>query len=453
MTRESGLGERSTIVRHGYDPSPAPEASFVLEITTGADRGMRSVLDGSGFSRILIGTSAVCDFVLSDPEVSRRHLALEIQGALLRIKDLGSKNGSFLDGIRIFDAAARGGEELTLGSTVIRIEGRAAAKAPELSTSTAFGRLHGASREMRRLFPLCEKLAAARIPVVIEGETGTGKEVLAESLHEQGPRAGGPFVVFDCTAVPPTLIESDLFGHERGAFTGALTSRRGVFEQADGGTLLLDEIGDFPLALQPKLLRALERSEIRRVGGDRWIHVDVRILVATRRDLDREVQAGRFRDDLYHRLAVGRIELPPLRERKGDVPLLVERFCAELGTTGRQLPGELVERWEEYTWPGNARELKHAVARALALGELSVGQWVAEQDPASSSFLATGDVIEEVLAQRLPLIAARQRVIDNFERRYVARLLADHNGNVVRAAAASGIARRHFHRLKARTRG
>jgi transcriptional regulator with GAF, ATPase, and Fis domain len=451
MSRDGGLGERSTIVRQAYDPSPAPEASFVLEVTSGVDRGLRSVLDGSSFSRILVGTSAVCDLRLRDPEVSRRHLALEIEGRELRIKDLGSKNGTYLSGVRVHDASARGGEQLMIGSTVIHVEGRAGARAAELSPATSFGRLHGASREMRRLYPLCEKLAAAKIPVVIEGETGTGKEVLAESLHEQSPRASGPFVVFDCTAVPPTLIESDLFGHERGAFTGALSARKGVFEQADGGTLLLDEIGDFPLPLQPKLLRALERSEIRRVGGDKWIHVDVRILVATRRDLDREVQAGRFRDDLYHRLAVGRIELPPLRERRGDLRLLVERFCAELGATGRDLPADVIDRGEEYAWPGNARELKHAVARALALGELSLGDWVAEEEPDASS--QRHDVIEEVLGMRLPLIAARQRVIDDFEKRYVERLLAEHNGNVVRAAAASGIARRHFHRLKARTRG
>src|SRR5262249_21894057 len=148
--------------------------------------------------------------------------------------------------------------------------------------------------------------------------TGTGKEVLAEALHEEGPRGSEPFVVFDCTAVPPNLIESELFGHERGAFTGALSARKGVFEQADGGTLLIDEIGDLDLALQPKLLRALERSEVRRVGGNQSIRVDVRLLCATRRDLDREVQAGRFRDDLFHRLAVTRIELPPLRDRRSD---------------------------------------------------------------------------------------------------------------------------------------
>src|SRR5262245_60431404 len=188
---------------------------------------------------------------------------------------------------------------------------------------------------------------------------------MAEALHEQGPRASQPFVVFDCTAVPPNLVESELFGHERGAFTGAVTQRKGVFEQAHGGTLLIDEIGDLDLPLQPKLLRAIERGEIRRVGADRWIRVDVRVLAATRRDLAREVQAGRFRDDLFHRLAVGRIELPPLRHRRGDVPLLARQVWRELGGDARLLPAEILLKWEDYEWPGNVRELRNAVARQL----------------------------------------------------------------------------------------
>jgi transcriptional regulator with GAF, ATPase, and Fis domain len=451
MGPERDNAEASTVVRHHYDPSPLPEVSFILSVTDGTDRGARLVLDGSGVAPTLVGSSAVCELRLADPMVSRRHLALEIDCRELRIRDLGSKNGTFLDRVRIRDASARGGESLQIGSTVLSIESRVGARPPALSPATSFGRLHGISREMRRLYPICEKLAASNISVIIEGETGTGKEVLAEALHERSPRAAAPFVVFDCTAVPPTLIESDLFGHERGAFTGALTERKGVFEQADGGTLLLDEIGDFPLPLQAKLLRALERGEIRRVGGNRWIRVDVRVLAATRRDLDQEVQAGRFRDDLFHRLAVGRIALPPLRDRRGDIPMLVSRFCSEAGASERVLSSELLARWQEYSWPGNARELKHAVLRALALGELSASDWLADQRAPSST--DSGDFIAEVLEMKLPLIAARQRVVDHFEKRYVARLLAEHNGNVVRAASASGIARRHFHRLKARTRG
>jgi DNA-binding NtrC family response regulator len=301
----------------------------------------------------------------------------------------------------------------------------------------------GESREMRRLYPLCSRLAQSDVPVVIEGETGTGKEVLAESLHEASPRGNGPFVVFDCTAVPPSLLESALFGHERGAFTGALTQRRGVFEQADGGTLFLDEIGDLEISLQPKLLRAIERGEVQRVGSNRWTRQNVRILAATRRNLDRDVQAGRFRDDLFFRLAVGRIDLPPLRRRRGDVAVLTRHFWSALAGEVRPLSPGLVDRFEDYSWPGNVRELQNAIARHVAVGELPpLGMLRAVDD--------TDDVVERVLARDLPLPRARAEVVEEFERRYLERVLDRHDGNVSRAAAASGIALRYFQLLKAR---
>ncbi len=311
------------------------------------------------------------------------------------------------------------------------------------STAASFGPMLGASAEMRRIYPLCERLAAANVPVVIEGETGTGKEVLAEALHQLGPRAG-PFVVFDCTAVAATLVESELFGHERGAFTGAVAAHKGLFEQATGGTLLVDEIGDLDLSLQPKLLRAIERSEIRRVGGDRRIQVDVRVLAATRRNLDELVKEGRFRDDLFHRMAVARIALPPLRERTGDVQLLADHFLRELGADPSSLDVELLARWEAYGWPGNVRELRNAVARHIALGELGAHQ----SGPAEPLSL---DSIERVLALNLPIRQARERVLEDFERRYLEHALGRHQGVVTHAAKASGVARRHFQRLRARS--
>jgi transcriptional regulator with GAF, ATPase, and Fis domain len=294
------------------------------------------------------------------------------------------------------------------------------------------------------LYPLCERLAAANVPVIIEGETGTGKEVLAESLHERGPRSQAPFVIFDCTSVPAALLESELFGHVRGAFTGAVSSRAGVFEQADGGTLLIDEIGDLDLALQPKLLRAIERTEIRRVGGANVIRTDVRVLAATRRDLDHAVQEGTFRDDLFHRLAVGRIELPPLRERHGDVRMLAEHFCRELGGDPSALDPDMLRRWEQDAWPGNVRELRNAVARYLALGELA-------SNPARHTHRSTHeDVIDEALRLELPLSQARERVVAEFERRYVEHMLERSQGVVSHAAKAAGVARRHFQRVRAR---
>jgi DNA-binding NtrC family response regulator len=295
---------------------------------------------------------------------------------------------------------------------------------------------------MRALYPRCERIAQTDVTVLIEGETGTGKEVLAESIHETGPRASGPFVVFDCTTVAPSLLESELFGHERGAFTGASAARAGLFEQADGGTLLIDEIGDLEPTLQPKLLRAIERSEVRRVGGQRLLKFNVRVLTATRRDLDQEVQRGRFRDDLFHRIAVARLELPPLRARKGDIPVLARHFAQELGANPSAIPYDQMLRWEDAPWPGNARELKNAVARFLALGDLS------DAPTLPPPVLPPSAAFDGLLG--LPIARAREQLIDEFERVYIERVLAAHGGDIAKAAAASGIARRQFFRLKAR---
>lgn len=444
--------EVSTVLRPAHEEHAVVTTRFALTVVDGADRGLRLELDASRPARALLGTSAACDLRVNDREVSRRHAAVEIGDLGLRLTDLGSTNGTRVDSLRVVDALLRGGETIHIGETSILVEPIADATAPELSTALRFGRLVGASPEMRRLYPLCERLAASDIPVVIEGETGTGKEVLAEALHDASGRAKGPFVVFDCTAVPGSLLESALFGHARGAFTGAVEERIGVFEQANGGTLLIDEIGELDLALQPKLLRALERGEVQRVGSSGWTRVDVRVLAATRRDLDREVQAGRFRDDLFYRLAVGRIELPPLRSRRGDIAVLSRHLWRALGADQRPIPPGMLARFEDYGWPGNVRELANAVARVLALGDLAEG---VEKGPASAAPVVDDgtprdDAVERVLELELPLPRARERIVADFERRYVARVLARFDGNVVRAAAASGIARRYFQILRAR---
>jgi len=439
--------ELSTVAQPRLSVTPPPRASFELTIEEdGATEVRTFLIDGSAPSRVLVGTSPSCEVRLSDRAVSRRHFALELGPRGLRLTDLGSKNGTFVGDLEVEGALLGGGETLRLGAARIHVR-RAKASPTVLSKETSFGRLVGASREMRRLHPLCKRLADANVPVVLEGETGTGKEVLAETLHEMGPRANGPFVVFDCTAVPPSLVESELFGHERGAFTGAVSTRAGVFEQAHGGTLLIDEIGDLDSSLQPKLLRALERCEVRRVGGNEWIRVDVRVLAATRRDLDREVQEGRFRDDLYHRLAVARIELPPLRERQGDVALLARKFVKDLGGDERLLTNEVLAKWDSMPWPGNVRQLRNTVARHVALGDLTLED--AEAPPPELA-QADADYMDRVVAEGLPLVTARERVVKEFERRYVESVLAKHGGNVVRAAAASGIARRYFQILRAK---
>jgi DNA-binding NtrC family response regulator len=276
--------------------------------------------------------------------------------------------------------------------------------------------------------------------VLIEGETGTGKEVLAESIHAMSNRANGPFVVFDCTAVAPNLIEAELFGHVKGSFTGAIDSRAGVFEQAHGGTLLIDEIGELDVTQQPKLLRLLERSEVRRVGGQKTVRFDVRVIAATRRDLDAAVTGGRFRDDLFHRLAVIRVELPPLRKRRGDLALLVRHFATQLGASS-PIPYERIADWEDAPWPGNVRELRNAVARFVALGE----DWAQPPPP-----LATTDAFDSLMS--LPIAVARQKLLDQFEQAYVEHLLNLHGGDIEKAAIASGIARRQFYRLRAKAR-
>jgi len=434
--------ELSTIVQTRLATSRTPDDAFAFVVVAGPDAGLRYVLDGSQPQRILVGHGPACELRLSDREVSRRHASLELVAGGVRVVDLESKNGTFVQGVRVRDAELAGGETLRVGSTEMRVELAGAARTKQ-SADVAFGRVVGASLEMRRIYPLCAKIAAANVTVLVEGETGTGKEVLAEAIHEMGPRANGPFVVFDCTAVPPSLIESELFGHEKGAFTGATATRRGVFEQANGGTLLVDEIGDLDPALQPKLLRVLERSEVRRVGGGDPIRVDVRVIAATRRDLDREVAAGRFRDDLFHRIAVARVELPPLRARKGDVSVLARHFAKSLGASEASLPASLLARWDDYAWPGNVRELRNAVARYVALGESSLGS---AAPPAGD-----GDFIDAIVARDMPLIAGRDCVIDEYERRYVEHVLLAHGGHVGKAAEASGIARRHFNRIKSRT--
>jgi len=451
---DSDAFSTAVAAKYARAASATTTATYRLAVVAGPDKGTTVKVDATRPSPLLIGQSSSCDLRLTDRQVSRRHAAVDVSGARLHLVDLGSTNGTRVNDVSVTDGYLRGGELVRLGETALEVALLDSATIVELPTETSYGRVVGASAEMRRLYPLCDKLAGANVPVVIEGETGTGKELLAESLHERGPRASAPFVVFDCTAVPAALLESELFGHERGAFTGAVATRKGVFEQAHGGTLLIDEIGDLELALQPKLLRALERSEVRRVGGDQLIKVDVRVLSATRRDLDHEVQAGRFRDDLFHRLAVARIELPPLRQRRGDVALLARMFAHQLGAGEKALPEPMLIRWEDYAWPGNVRELRNAVTRYLALGEADLGHaedFALVLAPGAAEASRGEGALEGVLSLGLPYSRARQRVLAEFERRYVERVLEEHGGNVLRAAAASGIARRHLQRVRARS--
>jgi len=451
MGADRPAADKPTKRRARRERPVARAREFTLRVTGGPDEASELVLRTAEPSPILIGKSHTCGLRLTDEMVSQRHIAVELTGEGVRVTDLESTNGTMVNGVQIGEATLLGGERLQIGDTVISFEAAAETTEQPLPLATSFGRVLGASCAMRRLYPLCKRLAASHVPAVIEGETGTGKEVLAEALHEAGARTAGPFVVFDCTTVPRNLIDAALFGHERGAFTGATESRRGVFEQADGGTLLLDEIGDLELDMQSKLLRALERAEVQRVGSSRWTKVNVRVLAATRRDLDAEVQASRFRDDLFYRLAVARIEMPPLRRRVGDVELLARHFWSRMADEDVAPPATYLERLSRYGWPGNVRELKNTIARQIALGDLA-GDAVGMPRAPSEVVEPGGDRLERIVALGLPFPRARRKAIEEFDQLYLTRILEEHDGNIARAADAAGVARRYFRLLRARAR-
>lgn len=442
--------EKPTLARRR--PALPKAARYILTVTSGPAQGASVVIEENRPAPVLVGTGTVCELRIPDALASRRHAAVDVVRDQLRVRDLGSTNGTFYAGCRVGEVWLSGAAQLFLGDTIVDVQRHDGGPPTALSQKDRFGALLGRSPAMRRLYPLCERLAAASVPILIEGETGVGKEQLAEALHAEGPRRKGPFVILDCTAVAPSLIESELFGHAAGAFTGARGAHAGVFEAAHGGTLFIDEVGDMPLALQPKLLRAIERLSFRPVGGTKTKTVDVRIIAATRRDLDQEIQRGRFRDDLFHRLAVARVLLPPLRERRGDVEFLARTLWRQLGGDPGQLDPQTLATWNDDEWPGNVRQLRNVIQRRLALGDLMVS------DDASGStgerqrhrVADGGDVIKALLALDLPLAETRQRMVAELEHRYVKYALDRTDGDLTRAAAMAGVAPRHFRRLRAR---
>ncbi|WP_234023450.1 sigma 54-interacting transcriptional regulator [Sorangium cellulosum] len=416
-----------------------------VEVVDGPDRGLVVELPGP---EARVGLGRECDLVLKDPTVSRLHLVVRVEGERIRVIDAGSRNGTAVDGVEVHDAYARPDAAIVVGGTTMRLRMLNDVIELPLSERERFGGMLGRSVAMRRLFAVLERVAATDATVLVEGETGTGKELVAEALHEESPRQGGPFVVFDCSAVSATLIESELFGHVRGAFTGAVSERPGAFEAADGGTLFLDEIGELPLDLQPKLLRALERREVRRVGANVPRRVDVRIVAATNRNLAREVERGKFREDLYYRLAVIQVALPPLRERQGDVPLLVRRFEEELRPRSGSPPPlseEVVAALAARSWPGNVRELRNAVARALSLG--TAGSAGGPPSPAAPSGGAQGAPAVDL---NEPLLAGRERVAEAYEKAYLDAALKQTGGNVSRAAELARVNRKLIQRAMKR---
>jgi len=408
-----------------------------------------TVLDGDGTyeatgARCAIGTHESNDLRLTDPKVSRFHCEILFDGPEARVRDLGSRNGTIVDGVRVNDAFLRSGSVLKLGSVSIRFDVLEQVRRLPISSRRNFHGVVAESTAMRAALALIERAAASDMTVLLEGETGTGKGKVAEAIHRGSPRSKRPFIVVDCGAIPGNLLESELYGHEKSAFTGATERRIGAFEEASGGTIFLDEIGELPIEQQPKLLRALESREIRRVGSNAHQKIDVRIVAATNRDLRREVNEGRFRADLYFRLAVLRIALPPLRERVDDLPALAKDLLRSLGATDDAIAAlctpELFASLRRGAWPGNARELRNHLERCLAFEEaLPVAEELAPR--------ATATVDASV-----PYAEARRRAVDAFEQAYVKDLLARHHGKMSQAAAAAGIDRVYLYKLAKRHR-
>jgi DNA-binding NtrC family response regulator len=318
----------------------------------------------------LVGRDANADLVLADPRVSLAHL--EVQGTPhgVSLRDLESTNGTFIGSIAIDRVLVQESVVVRCGDTLLRFD-PAATESVKLPSVDAFGELVGTTPVMRALFLQLQKIAPSHLSVVLHGETGTGKEVAARSIHAASPRASGPFLAINCGSIPEPLLEADLFGYERGAFTSADKAHTGMLESANGGTFLFDEIGEMSEPMQVKLLRVLEERLVRPLGSSRSRKLDVRILTATHRDLTQEVNAGRFRSDLYFRISQARIELPPLRKRLGDIRPLVDRLMTQAGCAAayRRVPEASFARLEVHPWRGNVRELKNVVEGALAYDE------------------------------------------------------------------------------------
>ncbi len=406
---------------------------FRLVVTDGPDRGSVAVAAGE---EITVGTAEGNELRLTDPAVSRHHAVFVACPQGFSLRDLGSTNGTWIAGCRIEAALVRPGVRLRLGQSTLRLEDLAERVVEPLSEASSFGRALGASPAMRRLFALLPRVAASDSTVLLEGETGTGKTLLAEAIHHASPRARGRFSVLDCSTIPPTLIESELFGHERGAFTGATSARAGAFEAARGGTLFLDEVGELPLEMQPKLLRALEERLVRRIGSQDQIKLDVRVIAATNRELRTEVNAGRFRSDLFYRLNTVRLRMPPLRQRREDISLLVAHYYEQFtGHPGDLPPPELVQAFVRMDWPGNVRELRAAVERAVLMGG---AEEPVEEDPSSSGEASEGPPLsalaDYVFDPALPFRDAKERAIGRWERWYVRELVRRSRGNLSEAA-------------------
>ena len=434
------MGDERTVA---LEASGLPVCTLRAEVIEGPDRGL---VQTAGSDVLTVGTAPSNDLALTDGTVSRYHLDLIRHPDGIRVRDLGSTNGTVFAGARIERASVSPGVTLKLGNTSIRIDDGEAVTV-ELYEGDRLAGLIGTTQAMRRLMARIERVARSNSSVLVLGETGTGKERVARAIHERSPRAAQAYETVDCGAMLPTLVASELFGHERGAFTGADRQHIGAFERADKGTIFLDEIGELPEALQTALLGAIERRSFRRLGGKQSIPVDVRVVCATNRDLRREVNDGTFRQDLFYRVAVVTLTVPALRERLDDLPALAEHFLRQAGhegPAGEILSASVIQAFRRHRWPGNVRELRNTVEAALVMGEPPELHGSDDQAGASAGApAASGD--DDLLV--LPYSDARAAVLERFEARYLETLLDRHDGNVSVAARQAKMDRSYLTRM------
>jgi DNA-binding NtrC family response regulator len=428
-------------VRHGARSMPV--VTLRVEVVDGPDVGRAVTAPGDV---LRVGTADGNDLILRDPTVSRFHLEMTFGTEGVRLHDPGSTNGTFVGPARIERAVVGPGTTVRVGKTSLRVA-EGGEVTVDLAPGDTLAGLRGRSPGMRRLMEQIQRAAPSDASVLVYGESGTGKELIARALHELGPRSKAPFVTVDCGALAPTLVASELFGHERGAFTGADRQHVGAFEQAGGGTIFLDEIGELPASLQSSLLGVLERRRFRRLGGRADIAIDVRVVSATHRDLRGDVNAGSFRLDLYYRLAVVTLQVPPLRERAEDIPLLVRHFLAECGHDGPVedlFPAPMMLELSANRWPGNVRELRNVVEATITMGQLPP---MSVREPAAGP--PAGQGADRSLDALMPLAykEARASLLHSFEARYLSELLRRTEGNVSRAAREASLDRSHLTQL------
>lgn len=467
-------GRRTKLSTAPLGPSSAltrvDDSACLLVVLNTVSKGNTYVLRGD--DHLIIGASVDANLRVEDPTVSSLHARASRTDGGIRIRDLESTNGTFYEKSRVHEVVVPFGAVVEIGKARIKVvpEEREVKASP--FSALRFGDLIGQEQRMREMFTLLADVAPTSATILIEGETGTGKELVAKALHDHSERAAKPFVVFDCSAVPHDLIESSLFGHMKGSFTGATGTRKGAFRQANGGTIFLDEIGELSVELQPKLLRALESRSIQMVGGDDYERIDVRVIAATNRNLKKEVRAGNFREDLYYRLAVVRMVLPALRERKEDIPALIEHFIDSLqkqtGQTNDLPEYHPIDRLLDYSWPGNVRELKNLVERALSLhrgiGTLDLdahlGSILQENDRrgddgdlSSLGQMQGGETVQPADADiyssstGLSFKEAKSKVVSEFEKNYLKGLMEKSGQNISKAAQMAKMDRKHLREL------